>query len=319
MVANARSIEDSFILSHPELQPDLCLKIEPGAVPSHYINRYHADHDVACAFCAKQTPHRRGYTAAMPDGRVALIGRDCAREFFGKDKAISWEKALKAQEDRRARRRVITRTISVAPALLEKITVELVQHESEYLNVSEAIAKRTTGRMPQVRRRDNGDWELMSELPDSGITIAGAAILNGGDRRRRHLAKAREGLLALAEVDPSIDLSDLVVNRLLDIRKTALADIDAGLRQLKLCSRFYTHSNLKAFTSLLGAMDCPLTRVDIKVKQSREVIRLTERELRVAGWDDVVLRGPVRSTFPLPALGTLPNVDDIAALIGGDA
>ena len=67
-----------FIVSRPDEQSNLTPEIPKGEIPTHYINRYHADHDVSCAFCDKHTLHRKGFTAEMADGRIALCGRDCA-------------------------------------------------------------------------------------------------------------------------------------------------------------------------------------------------------------------------------------------------
>ncbi len=305
----------SFILSHPEEQPNLTKKIEGGSAPSHYINRYHADHDVACAFCAKQTPHRRGYTAQMPDGRIALIGRDCASEFFGKERASSWEKALKAQEDRRARRRVVERAVASVPSLLVQITPELVSIERQCLDITCAITEGMAGRQPQVLRRDNGDWDIVADDRRVLYTVAAAAILNAGRTRRHHLAKALEALKKLSAIDATTDMSDKVVSRMLDLRTSLIADIESGLRLLRRCARFYTANNLKALSRVLASIDSGITRVDLKVKSSGTFVRLTDRGIRIEGFDGGYLREAEHATFPLPNLNELPSSEQILALI----
>lgn len=70
-------------IDDPLSQPDLTAVMESGATPIDCLNHYRLRHDVPCAFCSQHQAHRKGFTAQMPDERIALIGWDCAKHHFG--------------------------------------------------------------------------------------------------------------------------------------------------------------------------------------------------------------------------------------------
>jgi hypothetical protein len=110
-----------FVVTDPEAQPGLCEEIEPGTRPIGYLNRYHTEHDVRCAFCAKHTPHRRGFTVELADGRMALCGIDCGRDFFGSEVARGFEKILAKKEADARRDWLLERARAGLPEILKEI------------------------------------------------------------------------------------------------------------------------------------------------------------------------------------------------------
>ena len=75
---------EEFLITDPEAQPGVVLKVEPGIRPLQLLEPYLADHDVHCAFCLQRQLHKHGYFALLPDGSRALCGNICALEYFDK-------------------------------------------------------------------------------------------------------------------------------------------------------------------------------------------------------------------------------------------
>ena len=121
-----------FIVTSPDLQVGLSIEIEHGTKPKEYLNRYHSEYDVRCAFCVGHTPHRRGFTVRMEDGRTALCGIDCAKEFFGEEIALRFAQDLQQQIDAFSRRKVLSRTVEGAPAALRALNEDWIETEKAF-------------------------------------------------------------------------------------------------------------------------------------------------------------------------------------------
>lgn len=165
----------------PSAQPGLILEMEPGAIPVRYVNRYHTDHDVPCALCPPKTPHRRGFTAEMDDGRRALCGRDCGRRYFGLDAARTFEAALDRTEHEERRDVALERARQVLPSILPEIEDRWAPMEAE--------AYRAIHRLPRpwpgVQRRDLTDGgDLIVYRIESYIQTLPSGVKVPMERRR---------------------------------------------------------------------------------------------------------------------------------------
>lgn len=78
----------------------LTRRIEIGARPARYLFRYHAVQLLECAFCDNHTRHFRGFVVEMEDGRTALCGHKCAKDFFGEELAAEFDADLRRREKR---------------------------------------------------------------------------------------------------------------------------------------------------------------------------------------------------------------------------
>lgn len=128
-----------LVISRPDLQDDLTAVVEKGAAPISYLNEYHAESEVTCAFCAKHTPHRHGFTVVMKDGRTALCGRDCAQEFFGVTMAKSLAKDLDLKKRVAATSFAMQKLQAHIPEVLAALTPKLIEFEEKGMAAAKAI------------------------------------------------------------------------------------------------------------------------------------------------------------------------------------
>jgi hypothetical protein len=319
---------DTLIISRPELQGDLTDVIPLGQIPWRYINRYLAEEEVRCAFCEKHTPHKRGFTAEMEDGRIALCGRDCAAKYFGKDVADRFEKDLERQIQVAARRRLVKRTIDGVAETLAKITPDMVEKEKAVLDALHGLfLDLRAARLPTILT-DAGDLEItesrrrwIERVDENGIVkrvpvdetrvthrIAAAGVLRVKEVYRSHFESARAELMTLAEVKTTDDWSEAVIDRMVKKRSKIIADIQNAVRFMNLCQRFFTKDNIRELSRLA-------------VGRGANVEKLALHKTPPEGWNLVVTRMPkffdVESqnmwtdTRAIPDLSELPDENDL--------
>ncbi|WP_406736855.1 hypothetical protein [Thioclava sp. GXIMD4215] len=262
---------ESLIISKPDLQPGLKESIAKGEKPSHYLNRYHAEHKVRCAFCDSHMPHNKGFTVQMEDGRIALCGKNCAEEFFGKEVADNHEQELEKQIRRATKRKIIKRTLDGIPNALGLISEELVEMERQAAAASHALFGEFRYSGIQSELTEQGRYELKElkrrwveredrygvtqrvPIDESKVvlTVEGAAILRGGDALPLlRFQRARKQLSQLLAVDTSKELSDIVIDRMTEARSQVIRDVRDACRFLDLCAQFYTKENVKKLSKL---------------------------------------------------------------------
>lgn len=328
---------ETLIISHPELQPGLTTVIPPGERPSHYLNRYHADHKVRCAFCDKHTPHNRGFTAQMEDGRVALCGKDCADEYFGKEDAKKFAEELEKQIRRASKRKIIQRTLDGIPAALELVTDELIAMERQALEATYALSREFRHSGVLTKLTEQGTYEhkearrrWVEQKDKYGATIKvpideervilkvnGASILRGGDNRQPlRFERAKQDLKMLAKAKPENNLSDMVVDRMTEKRSRILSDISNATRFLDLCARFFTKDNIRALSKLTS-----------HVQTNAESIALHKRPhgfdliITPYGYTDdpaIFNQSNRRVSCPLPDFVSRPSVQKLLAPLKED-
>ena len=107
------------------------MAVEAGIRPVQLLEPYYANHDVRCAFCAHRQVHKKGYLALLPDGRRALCGNVCAKEYFDKQTVNSLDRKRDQLASARLRRKHADAIIGNASALLPLIDEDIAQNEWE--------------------------------------------------------------------------------------------------------------------------------------------------------------------------------------------
>lgn len=278
------ALED-LIITRPELQAGLTDVIPPGEVPTHYINRYLAEHEVKCAFCDKHTPHLRGFTAKMGDGRTALCGIDCAAKYFGKEVADKFEEQLERQIELAARRRLVSKTVEGVPEALTLLTDELLEEE---VSAAQAVAalydafkatkvvsrfndaghfERTVDKAKWVERAGSNGTMKSVKVFESVVVgrVEHAIILRKAEYPPQRLNGARSELKVLAGIDLQREWSPQVIDRLAQKRAAIIADIRRGVAFLNLARKFFTRENIKTLNSLIEVFDVHIERVALHI------------------------------------------------------
>lgn len=223
--ANALRVDDGtgLVISRPDLQPDLTPVVERGVVPVSYLNSYVADDEQPCAFCAKRTPHKRGYTVSLADGRIALCGHCCADRFFGKEKAAALSSDYLQRHRLAMLRQAVANLQAAIPTLLDMFTPALVQFEKAALRAVKMISHETS--RFSLRHRD---------IP--GIT----ALLSGGAPAR--IAYGRERLAGWMKIDAQAASGKDLVAVMREAAKVD-AQLEIGLRFLSQAATLFDPAN----------------------------------------------------------------------------
>lgn len=255
-----------FIVKAPDLQAGLSLEIESGVKPKEFINRYWADYDVRCAFCAAHTAHRRGFTVRMEDGRIALCGIDCARHFFGDEVASRFAEDLERQIDQETRRKIIAQTVEGAPKALAVLDEDWIEVERAYaaavqgLNLwleGHDVAEDLIGEALTLSRRrkiwvssvarDGRQVERQETVEEVQARVRGARCLL---MRDRPLGKARGGMVSLANWAGRPELiKGKVVQDLMDRRRAVIDLVHAGIDFARLAHSFFQQENIGHFVT----------------------------------------------------------------------
>lgn len=299
-----------FVVTDPEAQPGLSAEIEPGTVPTGYLNRYYTDHDVRCAFCAKHTPHRRGFTVELADGRIALCGIDCGREFFGHEVARGFEKLLEKKVAEARRDWILVQT----KAALPEVIAEIDRHWRPLERRIQEILRTIPDIDPIVIRRhmtDSGELVIhdvtvrWADLPEGGrapveekkemARVRGAEILRMTQNRFRRVVRHGDEVMTgrrSAFVQLSLEQQFGARNAILQAMKDAM-------HYLHTARAFFDKENIreldKALRHLLGSG----WKVELKGQST----------LRIRDANYVSVR------VELPDLADLPDPDAYAARI----
>lgn len=207
-----------LVISRPELQDGLTKNVEAGSAPVSYINEYHAEFDVDCAFCAKHTPHRHGYTVEMEDGRIALCGNHCASKFFGAERAHKLSLELGKRMESASLRAAVAKAKRSIAVLMELLADEILFFEQASVEAVKRISSET-GHTPLRHEK----------IP--GIT----ALMFGSASQKLRLRDAREDMRALADLDLDADETDF---------RKSLAEFNATIAQIEIALRFLSHAAL---------------------------------------------------------------------------
>lgn len=321
----------NFIISKPDLQAGLTAEIPRGEIPIQYINRYEAEHEVRCAFCDKHTPHKKGFTAQMEDGRIALCGKDCGIKYFGKEVADNFEEELEKQIRKATKRKIIKRTLDGAPVVLARLKDEWIELEENAVAACRALHMdfRYSGILNQINER--GHFELkdvkrrwIEREDEFGQTkrvpvdeeivllkVSAASVLRTGEGAASRLKRAKRELQRLLAVDTSKELSDTVVERMTACRSSILADLTNGVRYLDLCNQFFTKDNIKAMSKLTRHVKTNLGKIALHKRPHGFDLILTPEDY--VEDDEIYNFGRERETFHIASFENRPTINDLVA------
>lgn len=312
-----------FVISKPELQAGLAQEILEGEVPVRYVNRYHAEEKVRCAFCAQHQAHNRGFTALMEDGRIALCGRDCGIKYFGLEAAAKFEEELDQQIRRETKRRIILRTLAGVPAILALLSDDLLKMEAMAFDACQRLLEEFQQTGIFNKTDENGNFVLtetrrrwVDQVDKDGrstsvpidesynlLTVKKAVVLQDGVRPQRHFEKAKKLLTQLASKDIKEELSDTVVDRMTQHRTEAISALRNGVRFLENCSLFFTKDNAKALTQLCHRANSTVERISLHKRPTGFDLTISEASYRE------------NEVYPVPDFNERPKVDDFLSLL----
>ncbi|GHC22725.1 hypothetical protein GCM10007291_22610 [Gemmobacter nanjingensis] len=324
---------ENLIISKPDLQVGLTEVIPTGEIPTHYINRYMAEDEVRCAFCDKHTPHKRGFTAQMADGRIALCGRDCAAKYFGQEVADRFEQDLEKQIERAARRRIVHRTIEGVPATLALLSRDVVEMEERALRAVGALHDEFRATPLPTRLAENGDLEITEtkrrwiEREDENgqirrvpiddtrvvLRVAAASVLRNGPTTKRRFKAARSELEMLAGVKTLDGWSDQVIDRMAQKRAAIVTDIQNGVRFINLCRRFFTPDNIGALSDYFQSGKNHVERVRLQSSKGGSELVVTGKPYSFIDYD--MSAGERSRRYRLPNFNDLPSEEMLLAAL----
>lgn len=305
------SNKNPYQIAEPQSQLGLTEVIEAGEIPVRYLNRYHTDHDVRCAFCDNHTHHRRGFTAIMKDGRTALCGIDCGRKYFGDEVAKNFERALQKTEDEAKRDAILAAAMEDLPKLQREVRVKWLPLQREVDDIMRALPRFGES---LLRRQitDGGEFVVTDvevkwvELPSGGQKpiemevergrVRGAQILfMKSDRFERVQGNLTAVLQRRDYLGRPIGDSQRLSNRM-SLTQT-VAD---ALNYLEVASIFFDKDNIREFDKALRHYRNDGAKIDWKRRQDGPgVIRIRDGNME-------------RTCFSLPDLSDLPNTADLA-------
>lgn len=301
----------SFTIADPEAQAGLTDVIERGAIPARYINRYHTAHDVRCAFCDNHTPHRRGYTAEMKDGRIALCGIDCGRKYFGMEVARNFERALQKTEDEAKRDAILEAAIEDLPLLYMQVRQKWLPLELEVDKILRALPRFSDGLM-RKQITDGGDFVISDvkvewiRTPDGGRKPIETKIERGRIRGARLLvmdagrfSKVRRYCEYVLKGRDQFGhpISDA---RRLKYRMSITQSVEDGLIYLRTAQMLFSQENIREFDKALRHYRSDGSQIQWKKRgDTQGAIRI-----RDSNYEKV--------TIPLPDLADLPSLDELA-------
>jgi hypothetical protein len=327
---------ENLTISRPEMQVGLTEIIPLGEIPTGYLNRYLAEREVRCAFCDNHTPHKKGFTARMADGRIALCGRDCAAKYFGQSVADRFEEQLDQQIARSARRRVVQRAVEGVPATLAMITPDLISMEKQGLHAAHALYMEFKESRLPMKLSDNGDLEITGTkrrwvekedengqvrkvpIDDPYIIsrIAGAALIRTAPYPVSRFGSATERLNVLASVKTLDGWNDKVVDQMAEKRVKIVHDLENVARFLGQCRRFFTKSNITALAEFAKTLNIPVETLALHTVAGGFELVVTRREFSFSKTGEP--RDFRTSRYRLPDFSVVPSAEDLLkALQGG--
>ena len=311
----------AFIIARPELQTKLFAEISEGEIPICYINRYHAEDEVSCAFCRQHQAHNRGFTALMEDGRIALCGRNFGIKVTREVAAAKFEQELDQQIRRESKRRIIRRTLSGIPTVSVLLNDELLEMENEALEACCALREgfKVSGILSKTSEQGHFDLQetrrrWIDQIDKEGRTrsvpideetqilrIRAAKVLNAGEQPKLHFEKARWLLEQLAAKNADEDLSDIVVERMAGYRSAAISAIQEGVHFLDLCSQFFERENVRALTELTRYVQASISNIALHKRSDGFELVFEENAYHK------------RVFYPVPDFTLRPSIDDLVS------
>jgi hypothetical protein len=222
-----RARMDNFDPTKPNIFPDLTPRIEKGTPPMRGIEPYRADYYVECAFCASHQKHRRGWLVQTEDGRLALLGIDCAEDHLGEEMVRELRRDLvKFERQLENGRQLADLLIGV-----DDVLGEIARWTPTEAAIDEAVSAMT---FAWGRLREYGSTEPFAGYPELGSArsplLAGASKLTA-IRRAREQTRIRPADLIQLEKGKS----------------TAIVSLEHFIRRCRAAQRFFSQSQIATF------------------------------------------------------------------------
>lgn len=123
-------LQRRFRIKEPQKLPGLTERLEKGAIPERILHDYdetplggrkagHKPH-IRCCF---NHLHWHGYVTEFQDGRIALLGEDCARRDFGDEVIDAIEGEFNAERDRQYQVQRLIAIRGALPAALAELRI----------------------------------------------------------------------------------------------------------------------------------------------------------------------------------------------------
>lgn len=265
-------VSTTFVTTQPESQEGLTPEIPIGEIPISYINSYDADRDVRCAFCPSHTPHKRGFTALMEDGRIALCGNRCAIKYFGKDIANNLEKILKEQKRRDIDESIIRQMVEASSVVLARISRRILElerqatdacfalHElfahSHFISAIDSQGNLTLHEEQQRWVQESDQYGRTRRVAISETKqlahVRGAAAMRTGRSPVNRLARAHDQLSEFVSKAGRARHSDAEREDLIALRRNVLTSLQMGIDFLDNCARFFEPKNISELAYIAG-------------------------------------------------------------------
>jgi hypothetical protein len=193
-MSKSSPVDDLFLITDPLSQPGVVSEAPPGAKIAAIEAGYVSSYEVRCAFCAKRTPHRRGFFARLPDGSLTLLGKDCAVKASDLATVSAIERDVRRREVAAAARRGVAELAIGLEPVIEILERDWLDDEKEIhrlvRRLSEVFPTVPEPRMAKIAICAKGLRALMDPSSNPDLTVAKA-------KRRRALTMIEEGVVQL--------------------------------------------------------------------------------------------------------------------------
>lgn len=282
-----------FFIERPSEQPGLLEVVPKGTRPVAFINHYHVDEQVRCAFCDTHRPHNKGVTVEMADGSIALCGNQCAEHFFGHDVAKHLFANLRVKIDRERKRRLIAQTFVGLEAVGVTLTEQVVEAER-------------WGRRLITAVRDALSGPIVTGIVSGEVAGVHGRFLSLAPHYSHPLSQKIEGILRHLERVKlqSEDMSDDVLQKAVDSRQRLIRWIEDLAGFLVEMRRFMDPENLRRL---------------VEYVESRHSARVLSFKNPVTGPQlQVTCVGAETERFPLQPIPAFDREAALSLLNGGD-
>jgi len=197
-MSNHSPSDHQFLITNPLEQPGVVLSVPPGIRPVMISDGYVSDVEVRCSFCAKRTPHRRGFLAPLPDGSVALLGKDCAVNFSDLETVAAIERDVRRREVLAAANKGIAELAIGLGSVVEILERDWLEDEQlvhqEVRRLTKVFVYTKPPRLAKLSAAAKGLREILK--PGSGATLK---LTDIKAKRKRALEFIEEGLTELRD------------------------------------------------------------------------------------------------------------------------
>lgn len=259
-----------FVVSDPQSQAGL-IEDARGIEPTGYINRYSVGEKVRCAFCDGHTPHNRGVTASLPDGRLALCGRCCAARLFPEVDDRLWAHLMEREKAAIARN-LLEPLLDGADSVIEAVKLHLAL-ERRIVDAAKQLVS-TLGQ-EAIKRRTNERGRI-GVHDESGLQIG---IISGEFLMREHRRRLFEAASILARIKRTIsaESSDAEFRQAGLDRQEAIRSLEEGVAYIAEAIRFFRAEAVDPLATLLLEVDRDALSVEFEELGDQAEIVLHQR------------------------------------------